>query len=143
MIFKLTNYIRGFSLIEIMVAFAILSVSFLAIMASFPFGVSINKEAENNTIAANLAQKKIEEVISSEYVNIAVGEIESKHRLASSTADYLYNYQRETTANYLDSNLTATTTDTGLKKISTTVYYTNSISKSEKSYNTTTIISQK
>ena len=143
MILKSTNDIHGFSLIEIMVAFAILSVSFLAIMTSFPFGVSINKEAENNTIAANLAQKKIEEVISLEYANIAVGEIESKHRLASGASDYLYNYQRETTANYLDSNLTSTTTDTGLKKISTTVYYTNSISKSEKSYNTTTIVSQK
>ncbi|MBI4812036.1 prepilin-type N-terminal cleavage/methylation domain-containing protein [Candidatus Falkowbacteria bacterium] len=144
MISKSTNdYVNGFSLIEIIVAFTILSATFIAMASSFPFGLMINKRAEDNSIASYLAQNKIEELISGGYDNIALGIIEAKHRLSSDTADYLYYYQRETIVNYVDSNLTATSTDVGLKKISTNVYYTNAVSKTENIHNISTLISQR
>lgn len=133
----------GFSLLEVIVAFAILAVGFIAIMSSFPYGISINKGAENTTVASNLARQKVEELISSGYGNVNTGTIEAKHRLSDDQASYLYAFKRETSVNYIDGNLAATSTDAGMKKISTTVYYTNSVSKSEKPYNITTIISQK
>lgn len=134
---------HGFSLIEVMVAFAILSTAIIALSASFPFGSSINKGAENASIASFLAQEKIENIISSGYNNIAVGVLEEKHRLASDANNYLYYYQREAAANYVDGNLTASSSETGLKKIFTAVYYQEPAGKTEKAYNITTLVSQK
>lgn len=140
---KSTNYVKGFSLLEVVVAFSILSVAFMALMASFPFGLAINKGAESATIASDLAQQKMEELLSASYDDISVGAVETKHRLSLDTADYLYNYQREATVGYLDFNLSATSTDNGFKKISVNVYWINAVSKTENFYNLTSLLSQR
>ncbi|MDD5291142.1 MAG: prepilin-type N-terminal cleavage/methylation domain-containing protein [Patescibacteria group bacterium] len=134
---------NGFSLIEIMVAFTILAVAFIGLAQAFPFGLSINKEAENTTEASYLAQDKIEELASSSYGDIDVGTIETKHRLSDDPSNYLYNYQREAVVSYTDGNLNEVGEDQGMKKISVNVYFINAISKTEKSYNISTIISEK
>jgi len=137
------NNQAGLSIIEIMVAFSILVVAFIGLIQSFPFGLSINKAAENVTIASYLAQGKIEEIISSGYDNINVGLLEAKQRLSENPADYLYSYQRQTEVNYVDSDLVNSVDDTGMKKISVTIYYTNSISKTEKDYKIVTLITKR
>lgn len=144
-IFSLKNIknTRGLSLIEIVVAIFILTTAFIAVMHSFPMGLAINKGASNATIASYLAQEKIEELHSLGYENIATGTTEIKHRLATSSTSYLYGFQRETMATYVDGNLATTTNDAGLKKISTTIYYIDAYSKQEKNYNITTLISQR
>ena len=133
----------GFSLVEVMVAFAILAGAFMALSSSFPFGSAINKGAENISIASYLAQEKIEDLISSGYDNIATGTTESKHRLSDDANNYLYFYQREASADYVDAVLAVSAADTGIKKISTTVYYRDPAGKTEKNYNITTLITQK
>ena len=143
MIIKNIKNKKGFSLIEIIVAVFILTIAFISVMYAFPLGLSINKGASNATIASYLAQEKIEELHSQGYENIATGTTETKHRLATSSTSYLYGFQRETTVTYVDGNLAATSTDAGLKEISTTVYYINAYSKEEKDYNITTLISQR
>ncbi|MDD5032471.1 MAG: prepilin-type N-terminal cleavage/methylation domain-containing protein [Patescibacteria group bacterium] len=140
---KLIKQEGGFSLIEVIVAFTILSVAFIGLVQTFPFGLSINKEAENTTEASYLAQDKIEELNSLGYDNINIGTIEAKHRLSLDPDNYLYNYQRETVVNYVDGNLSEVVSDQGIKKISVTVYYINAVSKTEKSYNITTLVSEK
>jgi prepilin-type N-terminal cleavage/methylation domain-containing protein len=132
----------GMSLLEIMVSLTILAVTFTALMQSFPMALTINKTSENSTKASYLAQAKLEELNSLGYNDINIGTIEAKHRLANDSADYLYYFQRQTVVNYVDGNLQASGTDTGLKKITVTVYYTNALSKTEKTYSTVTLISQ-
>jgi prepilin-type N-terminal cleavage/methylation domain-containing protein len=132
----------GMSLLEIMVSLSILAVTFIALMQSFPLTLSINKTSENATKASYLAQEKLEELNSLGYGNIAVGTIETKHRLSSAQNNYLYYFQRQTLVNYVDGNLQDSVSDTGLKKISVTIYYTNALSKTEKNYSTVTLISQ-
>lgn len=133
----------GMTIIEIMVAFTIVTGSFIAILQAFPTGLSINKRAELASVASYLAQGKIEEIWSEGYDNIATGTVESKQRLSSDPNEYLYNFQRETIVDYVDGSLSATSSDDGLKKISTTIYYVDSLSKTEKTYNITTLVSQK
>jgi len=140
---KLLRQFSGFSLIEIMVALAILIIAFISLTQVFPFGLSINKEAENSTIASYLAQEKIEELFSLEYDNINLGTIETKHRLADDSASYLYYFQRQTAVSYVDGELNVVGEDMGIKKISVTIYFTNAISKTEKNYNITTLISKR
>ena len=138
---KLKNQL-GMSLLEVMVSFSILSLTFIALMQSFPVSLAINKTSENAAKAAYLAQAKLEELNSLGYGNISAGTIEAKHRLADNPTDYLYYFQRQTTVSLVDGNLADSASDLGLKKISVTVYYSNALSKVEKEYSTVTLISQ-
>jgi len=133
----------GLSLIEIMVAFSILVVAFVGLAQAFPFGLSINKTAENSTIASYLTQDKIEELFSLGYDDVGLGIIETKQRLAIDPINYLYQYQRQTEIDYVDGNLATTVEDSGMKRISVTVYFNNAISNQEQSYNIATLISRK
>jgi len=133
---------QGMSLIETMVALLILMVAFVSMIQSFPFSQSIVKTAENSTKAAYLWQNELEQLLALGYDNIPVGTVEVKQRLSDDSADYLYYFQRQTTVSYLDSNWETSVSDTGMKKISITVYYTNSISKKENFYNISALSSQ-
>jgi len=126
----------GFSLLEIMVAFLIITIAFIGIISVFPFGISIDKEAENSSIASYLAQAKFEELVAAGYDNVGIGMIEAKSRISSDPSDSLYFYQRETAVAYVDpqNGMAETIIDTGLKKISVTVYFIDAIAKKEKSY---------
>lgn len=130
-------------MIETMVAISILSTIFIALMYAFPFGISINKSAKSFTTASYLAQEKIESLLSLGYDNLIVGTLETKQRLSSNPDSFLYHYLRQTTVEYVDGSLQTSATDLGLKKIITTVYFTDAIAKNEKSYNITTLISQR
>ena len=124
---------NGFSLIEIMVAILIIGTTFIGLLQAFPYAMKINKTAENQTIASYLAQAKLEELNQLDYNEIATTTIEVKHRLGA-TSSLLYTFQRETVATYVDGNIQDSAIDLGLKKITTTVYYTGSLSKTERSY---------
>ncbi|MDO8668070.1 MAG: prepilin-type N-terminal cleavage/methylation domain-containing protein [bacterium] len=134
--------LTGFTLIETMVAFFIFSMVFISLAYSFPRGLMINKTAENSTKASYLAQSQLEHLYSLGYGDIATGVIEVKHKLSLDPASYLYYFQRQTQAQYVDGNLGISAADLGLKKITVTVYYINSFSKTEKTYVTTTLINQ-
>ncbi len=129
-------------LIEIMVSFTILVIAFIALMQVYPFSAAINKSAENATKASYAAQIKIEELNSLGYDNIGVGAIEAKHRLSDDSSNYLYYFQRQTAVDYVDGNLQNSASNTGLKKIIITVYYTADLLKTEKSYATYSLISR-
>ena len=133
---------KGMSLIEVMVSFSILILVFVALAQTFPIALTINKTSENTTQASYLAQVKLEELNSLGYNNILTGIIEVKHRLADDPANYLYYFQRQTEVGYVDGDLADSLADTGLKKITVTIYYTNSLFKTEKNYSTATLISQ-
>jgi len=140
---KISNNQIGLSIIEIMVAFSILVVAFVGIAQAFPFSLSINKTAENSTIASYLAQDKIEELFSLGYDDMGLGVVEIKQPLDDDPDNYLYRYQRQAKIDYVDGNLTISVIDTGMKKMAVTVYFINAISNQEQSYNITTLISRK
>lgn len=54
---------RGFSLIEILAAMAILTIGLLSILAIFPVGVDSYRKARNDTILANLVRSKVNELL--------------------------------------------------------------------------------
>lgn len=134
---------RGFSLLEIMVAILILGSTFIGLISAFPYAMSIIKSAESETHAAYLAQEKIEGLYEAKYADVNVGVIETKQRLGSA-GSYLYFFQRQTEVYYVDSNIENPSEnpadDIGIKKITVSVYYTNSLSKTEKTYTLNSII---
>lgn len=133
----------GLSLIEATIAIAVLAVGLLAIIQLFPFSMKVSRTAEQSTVAANLAQAKIEEMFSLGYENIGVGTIEAKHRLSSSPENPFYQYQRQTIVEHVDGNLTTSASTTGMKKISVTVYWQSPSTGLERSLPVNVLISQK
>lgn len=114
---------QGLSLIEALLAVAVLMIGVLVTINIFPAALKISKNAEQETVAANLAQAKIEEMFSLGYDNIAVGTIEARHRLSADAANPFYNYERQTVAAYADGDLNDSAAATGMKKITATVYW--------------------
>lgn len=124
---------QGFTLIEATIAIAVLAVGLFAVTQFFPFGLKIIGDSNNLTTASNIALSKIEELVSSNYDELNLGTVETKHRLSTDSASYLYNYQRQTVIGLVDSNFNASPTDVGLKKITVTVYWLSPIGLKEKS----------
>lgn len=126
---------QGLTLIEIIVAIAIMIVAVFAIIGIFPKGIQITKTAERNTVGAFLAQEKIEALEALPYGDIPVGTIEAKQNISADPDNPFYDYQRETQVIYVDPNngLTQSQTDLGVKQIKTTVYWSVTTDNQEKS----------
>ena len=131
---------------EIMVAIGILVLVVLGVMQAFPFGAAIIRASENQTKASYIAQSKIEELISQGYNDIGTGNIEPRQKVGSSSS-YLYNFERETFAYFIDPSMTSTSTNpidnVGIKTISIIVYFNSALSKNTNYYKLNYIITER
>ena len=131
---------KGFTLIEASVAIVVLLIGLFAVMQFFPFSLEIIGDSNSRTIASNLALSQLEQVRANTYQNINVGTLESKQRISEDADSYLYDYQRETVIELVDSNFASSGSDVGLKKVTVTVYWLSPITKEEKSYSINSVI---
>jgi type IV pilus assembly protein PilV len=129
---------KGFTIIEILIAIFILVVGILGVLSAFPLGTKFVTFSRMSSVAIQLAQEKMEEIISQSYDNIS-----------SSTEDYgkisgFEAYKRVTEVNYYDpENSTITTTNTGIKKIKITVFWHSPLWVSERSINLITLFTRR
>lgn len=134
---------RGFTIIEAMIAIAVLTMGILVLVKIFPLALKISRSAEQSTIAMNLAQSKAEELFFLDYDSINIGIIETKSRLSDDPDDPFYQYQRQTIVEYVDSDLQSSVSDTGMKKITIAVFWRHPLLLGEKSVGLETLISHK
>jgi len=134
---------KGLTIIEAMMAVAVLMLGVMAAINIFPAALKLSRNAEQETVAANLAQTEIEQMFQLGYDNIPVGTIEAKHRLSADQANPFYNFQRQTISSYVDGNLNDSASATGLKKITVTMYWTTPNLGLEKSLPISVMISQR
>lgn len=73
---------RGLSLLEVLIALAILTAGILTIMAIFPYTLRAQRDAELLSEAAALAQMKVEEIRRDSPNGILAGEIENMDKPA-------------------------------------------------------------
>ena len=133
---------QGISLIEIVIATAILSVGILGLFQAFPQGIETSHEQELAVIAGQLGQEKLEELAGLSYAEITIGIIDNKIHVAESASDPLYKFTRSAASELVDQNLNTSQTDIGLKKITVTVYWP-SVFGVEKSQNVVTLVSER
>lgn len=128
----------GFTMIELIIAIFILAVGILAVLTMFPLGLQVVQSSKMTTIATQLGQEKIEEVISKSYINISS---EPKQQLPSPFGMY----SRETEATCFDTNkdISPDCPDTGIKKIKVTVSWELPLKVVKKSIEIITLISEK
>jgi len=67
---KLLKGEGGFTLLELMVSLAIMSIGMLGVVAMFVYAIGGNAEGRNLSRATNLASKKIEELKLTTYANL-------------------------------------------------------------------------
>lgn len=131
---------KGFTLVESSIAIAILIIGLLAVVQFFPFGIQIIGNSNNRTIASNLALSKIEEVRSDIYDDISTGTLEAKQRISNDTDSYLYDFQRETIVELVDSDFNTSVSDVGLKKITVNVYWRSATIDEERSVSISSVV---
>ncbi len=129
---------HGSSLIELIVAIAILGAVLLPITEAFPYALRIINAGRHTTIASFLAQAKMEEVISLGYAACGIDIIEAR----AAVADHV-SFERQTEIKYVDENLQDSIADTGLKKIIISVYYNSPLTKSEKTFTLQSLLTEK
>lgn len=64
---KLLNQERGFTIIEALMAQVIVIISAVSILSLFAAGSRLNAESEDKTVAANIAQLKMEEIMNTRF----------------------------------------------------------------------------
>jgi Tfp pilus assembly protein PilV len=133
---------NGFTIIEAVVAFVVLIIGIFAVMQIFPFSLKLVGDSQSTTNASIIGLEKIEELISLGYDDISTGTIEAKHRLSDDDTNYLYDFQRQTVVQTVDSNLNPSGSDIGFKKITVTVYWRSTIRSTEKSIEMNSLISK-
>ena len=87
---KLLNRERGFTLIEALVAQVILITVALAIWSVFVAGSRYNSESEDRTVAANIAQLKMEEIMNTRFRYIVAEHPAGETSFSSLTQDEPY-----------------------------------------------------
>ena len=131
---------KGFTLIEVIIALMIFAIGVLGILNFFLFSTKSIRVARQTTTASNLAQGIIEEEFSKSYDELtpAVG---AKIRFSSDPVNPFYNYQKQINIGLIDSNLSSSLTDIGLKKIDVIIYWQDQTN--EKNLQISTIKSKK
>jgi prepilin-type N-terminal cleavage/methylation domain-containing protein len=117
---------RGFTLIEAILALTVFSVGIIFTLVIFPKGINMGREAKEISVATQLAQEKIEEMLAESYDDLIIGEIEPRAKVNENPSSQFYAYERLVTCDLVDSDLTSTVTDIGLKKVEVNVYWRNS-----------------
>lgn len=129
---------NGFTLIEIMVSLAILVTGFMALLYMFPLGAKIEKHSQMTTIALEIAQAKIEEINSKSY-----GEIVSSIQDYGTMADFPA-FKSIIESDFYDPQTGGIAgSDTGIKKITASIFWRSSLFFGEKNIVLQTLISQR
>jgi len=132
---------EGFSLIELLVAIFILSVGIVASLYIFPTGTRIQKSSQMTSVAVQLSQAKMEEIISQSYSEIAVGTVDESYGFDPA----FDSYRRKTEISYFDPNNPSSPpgSDLGIKKVTVQVFWHSLLGVGEKELKLATLIAQR
>lgn len=137
MLRSMTN--PGYTLIEAVLAIAMLLIGIIATMQLFPLSLQLVSDSRDITTATNLGVAALEELATVDYEDLTVGIYEEKGRLSEDSTSYLYQYQRMIDISYVDSSMAPSATDQGLKKIDVTLYWSSPLFESEESTTLSTV----
>lgn len=134
----------GFTLWEVMIALTVLIIGILSLARLFPLALQVSKAAEQSTVAMNLAQAKIEEILYLGYDGANIGTVEPRTRLATNKNNPFYYFERETNVTYVNgTDLSNSAVDTGIKKVIVTMYWKSPLFSMSKQRDLIILISRK
>jgi prepilin-type N-terminal cleavage/methylation domain-containing protein len=104
---------NGFSLIELMIAIAIIILGIAIVLQIFPGSFSMEKNTEWQTKAVFCAQEKMEALLALSFAELTPGTTQENPVPTPACQDF----SRTTKISYVDANLNETANPTSLKKI--------------------------
>ena len=113
----------GITIIEVIISVSILAVGILGLLQAFPRGISTSKDVELATVADQLGQAKIEELMAADYNALTPGTLENQARVESDPTNPFYQFKRTSTVELIDAAFASSGADIGLKKITVTVFW--------------------
>ncbi len=135
---KKNKFLTGFTLIETLIALAVVSVGMVIVLQVFPSGFSIEKNTQLETQATLAAQEKVEELLSESFSELSVGTTTE-----SSLPIPLERFSRTTKVSFINANLQESASDTSFKKIEVTVFWESPIRIGTKTVKLITLFSEK
>jgi type II secretory pathway pseudopilin PulG len=138
--FKLPNNQSGFSIIEAIVAIVVLMIAFVSIVSIFPFSINITGNAQQQSIASAIALSKIEEIRTINYEEMATGIVIPRQAVSLDSDNIWSKFDYQVEVQFLNQNLEASLTDSGLKQVKVTVFWQSPVKKTEQSTEISTII---
>jgi prepilin-type N-terminal cleavage/methylation domain-containing protein len=138
---KKNQKLKGFTLIEMLIAVFVLAIGIVAVIGAFPLGTYLQKSGQLNTVAIQLAQAKMEEISSNSYDDILVGITEEDYGSISS----FLSFKRNTEISFFDPDNPEVPPagDLGIKKIEISVFWHSSLGISEREVKIANFIAQK
>lgn len=114
--------VRGFTIIEVLIALFILEVGILGVGSLFASSFNIIKTARMETIATNLGSGLMDEMIANSFENVAVGTV-ARQKYSPDLASPFNNYDYQIDVSYIDGGLNPSVVPTEMKKITVTIYW--------------------
>jgi len=132
---------KGFTLIELLIAIFVLAVGLVAVLQAFPMGAYIQKTAQMTTMAVQISQDKMEEIISQQYLEINTGTMEEIYGFDPDNPSF----RRETEVSYFDPDNPEVppAEDSGIKKVRISVFWHSHLGLLEKEVKIATLIARK
>ena len=115
---------RAFTLLELLVALSVFLFGMVTILQIFPANRRLLTQTGETTQAAFLAQEQLELLRSVSYATLTVGTYAAKAAITSTVNSPFAGYSRDIVVQLLDTNRNVTNVDVGLKKVTTTIYWT-------------------
>lgn len=128
----------GFTLIEVLMALAVITIGLVIVLQVFPVGMNVERSNQLETQGALLAQEKIESLLGESYSDVAIGTV-----LESALASPNEKFSRNTAVSYVNANLQGSASDTGLKKIEVTVSWKSPLKTASKEVKAISLYAQK
>lgn len=129
---------RAFTILEAIVALAVLAFAIVWVLQVFPTASMLEKMSQRRTQAVLLAQEKTEELISKAYQSVAVGIV-----VEDPVSSPFEKFKRTTEVVFVDVDLQEASSDYGLKKIAVTVSWPAVLHSLEKTVKITSLIADK
>lgn len=128
----------GFTLIESLIALAIIGIGLVIVLQVFPAGFSVEKNSQLETQATLCAQEKIESLLSKSFSELIIG-TETENLLPIP----FEKFSRTTKISFIDSSLQESIPATTFKKIETTVSWKSPLKIGNKEVKLMTLFAEK
>lgn len=115
------NLVRGFTIVEILVAITVFTIGVLGVSGFFATSTNVTRSANNTTTASNLAEGMLDNQLAKSYDELPAGN-GVKTDFSNVSSDPYHNYSYQINISLIDQNLAASS-DVGLKKIDVFVYW--------------------
>jgi len=131
---------KAFTLLEVLFAIGIFTIGILSVFTLIPLSAKLSNATEKEVAASNLSQGIMDETINLGYEQIPVND-SGIVNYTDNTASPFIGYKKRLIIDWVDTNLQASATETGLKRIKIIIYWKQN--GSDKNYSLATLISKR